>query len=107
MPERLEEEDFRKQLGTKFRIRLVELEGAPEVELELVEVLGYETLSHARGDAERFSAFFHGAGNFFLPQRIYKLEHEQLGENEIFLVPIGQVDGGFRYEAVYSYFKEK
>lgn len=107
MPERLEEEDFRKQLGTKFRIRLDDLEGAPQVELELVEVVGYEALAHARGDAERFSVFFHGAGNFFLPQRIYRLEHEQLGENEIFLVPIGQDERGFRYEAVFSYFKEK
>ena len=107
MPERLKEEDFRKNLGTKFRIRLDEIEGAPVVELELAEVVTYPTLSDPRGDAERFSVYFHGAGNFFLPQRMYKLEHEQMGEHEIFLVPLAQDERGFRYEAVFSHFKEK
>ncbi|HVF44515.1 MAG TPA: hypothetical protein VM936_15935, partial [Pyrinomonadaceae bacterium] len=106
MPERLEEEDFRKHLGTKFRVRLDEVEGAPGVELELVEVVPYETLSHARGAAERFSVYFQGPGDLFLPQRIYRLEHEQMGENEIFLVPVGQDQRGFRYEAIFSHFKE-
>jgi hypothetical protein len=106
MPERLNEEDFRKHVGTKFRVRLDEIEGAPGVELELDEVVPYPSLSHPRGDAERFSAYFYGPGDFFLPQRIYKLEHEQMGENEIFLVPVAQNERGFRYEAVVSNFKE-
>ena len=107
MPERLNEEDFRKHTGTKFRVRLDEIEGAPAMELELAEVVPYPTLSHTRGDAVRFSVYFHGPGDFFLPQRIYKLEHEQLGEQELFLVPVGQNERGFRYEAVFSYFKDK
>lgn len=107
MPEKLTEEDFRKHLGTKFRVRLDEIEGAPVVELELAEVVTYPTLSDPRGDAERFSVYFNGPGDFFLPQRIYRLEHEQLGENQIFLVPVGQNERGFRYEAVFSYFKDK
>lgn len=106
MPERLSEEDFRKHLGTKFRVRLDEIEGAPGVELELDEVVPYPTLSHSLGDAVRFSTYFRGPGDIFLPQRIYKLEHEQMGEIELFLVPVGQDQRGFRYEAVFSYFKE-
>ena len=106
MPERLNEEAFKKQLGTKFRVRL-EVEGAPEVELTLDEVEPFPTLSHSRSDLERFSAYFYGPGNFFLPQRIYKLEHEQLGKNELFLVPVAQDQRGFRYEAVFSYFKDE
>ena len=105
MPERLKEEDFRKHLGTKLRVRLDEVEGAPVVELELDDVVSYETLSHARGDAERFSVYFYGPGNFFLPQRTYTLQHEQLGERDIFLVPVAQDQRGFRYEAVFSHFK--
>lgn len=107
MPERLTEEDFKKHLGTKFRIRFDEMEGAPVVELELAEVVTYPTLSDPRGDAERFSAYFQGPGDFFLPQRIYRLEHEQLGEQEIFLVPVAQSEHSFRYEAVFSYFRDK
>ncbi|HVF42181.1 MAG TPA: hypothetical protein VM936_04175 [Pyrinomonadaceae bacterium] len=107
MPERLNQEDFTKHLGTKFRVRLDEVEGAPAVELELAEVVPYATLSHARGDAERFSVYFYGPGNVFLPQRTYRLGHEQLGELDIFLVPVAQDERGFRYEAVFSYFKDK
>jgi hypothetical protein len=107
MPERLSEDDFRKHLGTKFRVRLDEIEGAPGVWLELDELVPYPPLSHERGDAVRFSAYFYGPGDFFLPQRIYKLEHEQMGEVELFLVPVGQDQRGFRYEAVFSYFKDK
>jgi hypothetical protein len=106
MPERLNEETFTKQLGTKFRVRL-EVEGAPEIELTLDEVEPFPTLSHSRSDLERFSAYFYGPGDFFLPQRIYRLEHEQMGELDIFLVPVSQDQRGLRYEAVFSYFKDE
>jgi len=107
MPDRLKEEDFKKHLGTKFRVRLDEIEGAPKVELELDEVVPFPDLSHSRGDMERFSAYFYGPGDFFLPQGIYRLEHEQMGEQEIFLVPVAQDQRGVRYEAVFSYFKDE
>jgi hypothetical protein len=106
MPERLNEENFTKQLGTKFRVRL-EIEGAPEIELELDEVKPFPVLSHSRSDVERFSIYFYGPGNFLLPQRIYRLEHEQMGELDIFLVPIAQDQRGLRYEAVFSFFKDE
>jgi hypothetical protein len=106
MPEILSEEDFTKQVGTKFRV-LLETEGAPEVSLELEAVEPFPTLPHSRSDVERFSVYFYGPGDFHLPQRIYKLAHEQMGELEIFLVPIAQDQRGFRYEAVFSYFKEE
>jgi hypothetical protein len=106
MPERLNEEAFKKQLGTKFRVRL-EIEGAPEIELALDEVEPFPTLSHSRSDLERFSAYFYGPGDFYLPQRMYRLEHEQMGEMDIFLVPVAQDQRGFRYEAVFSYFKDE
>jgi hypothetical protein len=106
MPEIFKEEDFTKQLGTKFRV-LLETEGAPEVSLELDSVEPFPTLPHSRSDVERFSVYFYGPGDFFLPQRIHKLAHEQMGELELFLVPIAQDQRGFRYEAVFSYFKDE
>jgi hypothetical protein len=105
MPETLSKELFAEQLNTKFRV-LLELENAPEVELELAELAEFPTLTHSRSDVERFSLFFYGPGDFYLPQSMYRLAHERLGEHEIFLVPVAQDPRGYRYEAVFSYFKE-
>jgi hypothetical protein len=102
MPETLSKESFAAQLNTKFRV-LLELENAPEVELELAELVEFPTLTHSRSDVERFSLFFYGPGNFFLPQQIYRLAHEQMGEFDIFLVPNAQEPRGFRYEAVFNH----
>jgi hypothetical protein len=106
MPETLSKETFAEQLNTKFRV-LLETENAPEVELELAEVAEFPTLTHSRSDVERFSLYFYGPGDTLLPQRIYRLAHERMGEHEIFLVPVAQEPRGFRYEAVFSYYKEK
>ena len=105
MPELLSKETFAEQLNTKFRV-LLEIENAPEVELELDEVVEFPTLTHSRSDVERFSLYFFGPGNFFLPQRTYRLTHDRLGELDIFLVAVAQEPRGYRYEAVFSYYKE-
>jgi hypothetical protein len=105
MSEILKKESFAEQLNTKFRV-LLELENAPEVELELAEVAEFPTLTHSRSDVERFSLYFYGPGNFFLPQGTYRLAHERMGEHDIFLVPVAQEPRGYRYEAVFSYFKD-
>jgi len=52
---------------------------------------------------EVFSLVFHGPGTNFIPQGSHKLKHEQLGEVEIFLVPVGQDKDGFEYEAVFNH----
>jgi hypothetical protein len=55
------------------------------------------------GEAPRsFSLVFVGPARFVLPQQTYRLEHETLGEMDLFLVPIGPDGGGMRYEAVFS-----
>jgi hypothetical protein len=45
-----------------------------------------------------FSLEFQGGPNPPLPQRIYRVEHDELGSLEIFLVPIA----ADRYEAVFT-----
>jgi hypothetical protein len=55
---------------------------------------------------ERFSAFFRGPGDHFLQQKMYSFNHEQMGAFELFLVPVSQDQSGFRYEAVFNYFKQ-
>ena len=98
----LTEAEFSKHVNTKFRVA-----GEQPIELELSEVKGYLSKAHEQSGMERFSAFFKGPREPFLPQRVYALEHEQMGAFELFLVPVGTDENGFRYEAVFNYFKEK
>ncbi len=96
MLERLRVEDFAARVGETFR--LAPGEGA-SLELELTEARG------ERGGSERrqpFSLLFRGPAEPVLVQRIWRLEHSELGALEIFLVPIGGDDKGMRYEAVFS-----
>ena len=98
----LTEAEFSKHVNTKFR-----LAGEQPVELELTEVKGYLSKAHEQTGMERFSAFFNGPREPYLPQRAYSLEHYRMGAFELFLVPVGKDENGFRYEAVFNYFKEK
>ena len=97
----LTEEEFSKHVNTKFRLKL---ETPEPLELELVEVKGYRAGDGEPKGMERFSAFFEGPGDSLLPQKSYPLEHDGLGEFEVFLVPIGHNKDHFRYEAVFNYF---
>jgi uncharacterized protein DUF6916 len=98
----LTEKEFSQHLNTKFRVNV----DAPQpIELELVEVKGYHNKAEEQGGMERFSVFFSGPADVQLRQRTYPLVHEQMGEFDIFLVPIGRSEQGFRYEAVFNYFK--
>ena len=98
----LTEKEFSQHLNTRFQLKLDD----QKVELELVEVKGYLPQAHEQTGMERFSVFFEGPGNASLPQRLYALTHEQMGEFEIFLVPISGNEKGFRYEAVFNYWSE-
>ncbi|MDT7778810.1 MAG: hypothetical protein QOC99_1322 [Acidobacteriota bacterium] len=102
MPDNFTAEDFTPQLQTKFRIRFGD---ERVVELELEEVTAFPPLTDSRGEVERFSLYFYGPSDTYLPQMIYHLEHERMGEMDIFLVPVGRDERGFRYEAVFSFFK--
>ena len=103
MSEQPTEESFSKHINTKFR---VQLEAPRPVELELVEVKRYMGGSNEQGGMERFSAYFYGPPDIFLQQGMYPLWHEEMGDLNIFLVPVGRDERGFRYEAVYNYFKK-
>jgi hypothetical protein len=102
MPVSLTEAEFSKHVGSKFLLKLEQ----QAIELELFEVKGYLPGPGDQTGMERFSVFFDGLGAVRLPQSLYPLEHEQMGKFEIFLVPISQIERGFRYEAVFNYFKK-
>ncbi len=97
----LTEKEFSQHVGTKFHVKADER----GIELELIEVNGYAGQEIEQGGMERFSVFFAGPGDLFLPQRVYELKHERMGEFELLLVPIAGDDKSYRYEAVFNYFK--
>jgi hypothetical protein len=92
MPEDLTIDDFRPLLGDRFRIAP---DGAEPFEVELVEVT---EISRESGGRAPFSLVFQGGPNPPVEQRIYRVEHDGLGELDVFLVPIA-ID---RYEAVFT-----
>ena len=97
----LTEAEFSKHVNTKFRVAT-----EPPVELELTEVKGYLSKPNEQTGMERFSAFFKGPRDRYLAQSVYALEHEQMGAFELFIVPLSEDQSGYRYEAVFNYFKQ-
>jgi hypothetical protein len=67
--------------------------------LTLTEVAGHVKTERN----ETFSMIFRGPLDRFIQQGIHKLKHPELGELEIFLVPIAQDKGGFQYEAAFNH----
>ena len=89
-------DDFEPHIGTEFR-RVAD--DGHEASLQLVEV-------NRRGrqwqDRESFSLLFRDPGDVGLAQNLHPLQHETLGELEIFLVPVGRTEAGWEYEAVFT-----
>jgi hypothetical protein len=101
MPATLTEQEFSQHLNSQFQLKLDDR----ELQLELVEVKGYPAGPNEQGGMERFSIFFNGPGDIKLPQAVYHLTHERMEEFDIFLVPVSGDAKGYRYEAVFNYFK--
>lgn len=95
MLEHLRLSSFSEHLNTKFRVRAG---GDKVVELELVEAkdLG----SNAR--QEQFSMLFHGPLDDAFEQGTYRMEHEELGSHELFMVPVGVKEGVREYEVIFN-----
>jgi hypothetical protein len=95
----LERADFAAHLGTTFHLRGPD--GATH-ELVLREASPHPHLPPAPGRRRGFSVVFRSASPAHLPQATYRLDHDALGALDVFLVPIGPLDGGMGYEAVFN-----
>jgi hypothetical protein len=75
----------------------------PPLELELASVTGV-SLHDPASDRSRipFSVVFHGPLDPVLPQRIYRLRDDELGDLDIFIVPIGPEGEAMQYEAIFT-----
>ncbi len=94
MPETLTMDNFAPHLHTRFCVA-----GLENYELELAEVT-----DHSNAQLEQFALLFTGVSSPWLSQASYRLTHPQMGECELFLVPIGPDTTEMRYQAVFSRF---
>ena len=79
---------FSKHVGSQFQI---ETSSGKRVSAELVEVAALDTAGQQPDESRRepFSLLFAVTSGADLPQQIYKLSHEALGELQLFMVPLG------------------
>ncbi len=89
-------EAFAAHLHTQFYV----LDGPPgDFALQLSSVSALTVTPHQ----QNFSILFRAPSEWYLPQRIYRLKHDHLGEFDLFLVPVGQEEGYFLYEAIFNH----
>jgi hypothetical protein len=89
-------EDFEHRVGCIFTLP------DPAVALRLEEATLLPARFAAAGLRPPFSLIFIGPGDMILPQRLYQLTHEEMGEVTIFLVPVGKDNRGVLYQAVFN-----
>jgi len=87
-------ETFAAQINTTF---LVKPAADLTVELRLIE-----SNDKSVSGQEMFSLIFRGPEETFLPQHIYQIEHDRIGSFDLFIVPVGRDEGGYRYEAIFN-----
>jgi hypothetical protein len=94
---------FKPHVGDEFEV--TPQEGLPFVAvLSSCEETPYGSADEWQRDTQRvpFSLIFHVDSDPGAPQQICAVRHRELGEFELFLVPIGPDERGMRYEAVFS-----
>ncbi len=95
---------FEPLIGQKF---ILTTPDSQTLDLELIDVEELPTGRKRRNAPSvprrtPFSLFF--SGQVLLPQSMYPMSHAVLGDTpqEIFIVPVGELEGGFEYEAVFT-----
>ena len=99
MDDSLTQEAFAQNVNTKFHVLA---DDTNQVELELAEV---SELKPQKAH-DQFAVVFRGPLNAFMGQGLRSFNHDQLGQFELFIVPVRQDDQGFYYEAVFNRFRE-
>lgn len=95
MSEPLTRNDFADCLESVFRVGPA---SGDQIELTLQQV---SELGSCPGH-ETFSIILHGPAEKMLQQGIYAFEHDRLGLQEIFIVPIARNEQGISYEAIFN-----
>jgi hypothetical protein len=90
---------FSRHLGSTFRMRGASL--ASPVAAELIDV----TKQAVNASLEQFSILFRVNQADMLAQGTYSFEHAEMGEFDLFIVPVGRDDQGYCYEASFAYLR--
>jgi hypothetical protein len=91
-------DSFRPLEGTVLHLQPAP--GAVQLDLTLLEV---RSLGDApNGMREPFALLFRGPPDPLLPQAIYRIGADALGEHDIFIVPVGRTAEGTDYEAIFT-----
>ena len=96
----LTHEEFTKHANTNFQ---VQGDANTSVELELTAISEIKLYPQQ----EEFSIQFRGPLNMFLGQGVRDFTHEQMGQFELFIVPIKQDEQGFYYEAIFNRLRDQ
>lgn len=98
MTQELTAADFKSLTGNDFKLSHEQL---PESGATLVEV---KKLGEQAGPSGRtpFSLLFACDSDVEPEQSVFDIEHEKLGKQSVFLVPVGKDDRGFLLEAVFT-----
>ena len=91
----LKHEEFSKHANTKFQVQVDE---NTQVVLELIAISELKVYPQQ----EEFTLEFRGPSDMFLSQGAHDFKHEQMGQFELFIVPIRQDQQGFYYEAIFN-----
>lgn len=92
-------EDFADKVGHVFAISA---QNIPAIPLTLTEAEPLNPARTKQGIRPPFSLVFLARDPRVLPQRLYRMEHDELGDLTIFLVPIGKDAQGVSYQATFN-----
>jgi hypothetical protein len=92
-------EDFSDKVGQIFTITF---DDAPGIAMTLTEAELLKTRQLPPGGRPPFSLIFTIDVPEMLPQRLYRVEQEALGQAVLFLVPVGKKPEGFQYQALFN-----
>lgn len=86
---------FEGHIGSTFEVT--------DVESPLTLVLDRLEVAPSSSRHVQYALFFRAKGDSPLDQRMYHLDHEALGELDLFLVPVGRVQDETEYQACFNH----
>jgi len=91
--------DFQACLGQIF---VVSPEQGEALSLELIQIKPIGKFDPEVDARQPYSLLFRGPAETILPQHLYQIKNRTLGENVLFLVPIGPDESGQLYDATFN-----